>query len=117
MEALFFTRDYESVQTVQAPNISAHLISITKRCRKVKRPICFVLNANHQMAVGTYESTNRETLAFASHEKGKMETQNWKSKEKAIEVLIVSVLVSQTGNLYVHMWKLPHSNSDVILIV
>lgn len=44
------------------------------------------------MAVGTYERTNSETLAFSGHAEGKREAQNWKIK-KATEVLVVSVLV------------------------
>jgi hypothetical protein len=86
MEAFFFTRDYESVQIVQTSEY-------IQRCREVQQPICFLLKANHQMAVGTYERTYSETLAFSGHAEGKRVTQNWKIKEESIEVLAVSVLV------------------------
>jgi hypothetical protein len=42
---------------------------------------------------GPYEHINSETLVFSGHAEGKREAQNWKIKEKAIEVLVVSVLV------------------------
>jgi hypothetical protein len=42
------------------------------------------------VAVGTYESTNQETLMFAGHAQGKRET----NKQKSEEALVVSVLVS-----------------------
>lgn len=86
MEASFFTRDYESVQIVETSEY-------IQRCRDVQRPICFLLNANYQTAVGTYERTNSETLASAGHAEGKREAQNWKIKKNATEVLVVSVLV------------------------
>jgi hypothetical protein len=66
MEAFFFTRDYDSVQIVQTSEY-------IQRCREVQRPIGFLLNARHQMAVGTHQRTNRETLVFAGHAEGKGE--------------------------------------------
>jgi hypothetical protein len=63
------------------------------------KPLTVFLNPNHQqMAVGTYERTNRVRLVFAGHAYLQKETHNQK-KERSVS--LVSVLVIQTDWLFV----------------